>query len=164
MRTLVDKWEMVKKTTSDDSALSTMIAGNVANSDRVRLNTDKYYKDDRSKANYVVLQAEGDGVADKVFTATIYGGNEGGGFLEKVSVVSFKLLSTAANVYDATTFKVAAVTAATSSHPMEVYKSYAADAGRVYFDATGFQFLVIKITDLGGASGATSANMFLRAY
>ena len=104
---------------------------------------------DYSKANYVALQAEGNGDAAKTFTITIYGGNEGVGLLEKVTVASMKLIDVASNTYGGTTFKAAAVISATDLHPFKIYTSITDEVGRIYFDATGFKFLVITVSGLG---------------
>ena len=163
MNTLIDKWQIVKRVTANETAPNSMLSANNLDG-AIRLDATKYNLMDYSKANYVALQAEGNGDAAKTFTITIYGGNEGVGLLEKVTVASMKLIDVASNTYGGTTFKAAAVISATDLHPFKICTSITDEVGRIYFDATGFKFLVITVDGLGGASGATSANVLMRAF
>lgn len=166
METLNDLFRVVRSASENDAEITDFLAAN--HTGHARLSSVFYKVGQNSLGNFICLQAEGKGDASETFTLTVYGGNRGSGFLEKVSVVTGSLLDLAGNVYQEDgspiTYKPAAFTAATNLHPLEVYTSGSDEIGRLYFDACGFEYLVLHISDLGGGSGADSVKVMMRAY
>ena len=167
-KTFIDQWAVVKRVSAEDTALSSMLsADNLSGS--VRLDANKYNPVGDTQANYVVFQFDGNGEAGDTFKVAIYGGNDGAGYLQKVCDIDLKLINLSGNVYKISssdvTFKPATITSITEYHTLEVMTTTDTSViGTVQFDATGFKFLKLVITDVGGGSQPDNVCAYMRAF
>lgn len=166
-KTFIDQWAVVKRVSAEDVALSSMLsADNLSGS--VRLDANKYNPVGDTQANYVVFQFDGNGNAGDTFKVDIYGGNDGKGYLQKVCSLDLKLMDLSGNEYKIgasdIAFKPATITQMEDYHTLEVKVSPDDEIGCVQFDATGFKFLKLVITDVGNSNQPDNVCAYMRAF
>jgi hypothetical protein len=167
-KTFIDKWALVKSISAADSSLSSMLSAKNTEG-IIRLDASKYNPVGDTQANYVVFQFDANGSTDDTFKVAIYGGNDGAGYLQKVCDIDLKLINLSGNVYKISssdvTFKPATITSITEYHTLEVMTTTDTSViGTVQFDATGFKFLKLVITDVGGGSQPDNVCAYMRAF